>query len=106
MSEDMISVIDVANHHGKRKPTIFKVLKRLGIEPTKIRSAANGGQLISYITRDDFHRVGEELQPVGNTKDLAPNIDSTALDIVFTEEGVFYLLLLEPKHDPGRFKVG
>ena len=32
MSEDPISVIEVAKYHGKHKQTIFKVLRRLGIE--------------------------------------------------------------------------
>jgi hypothetical protein len=106
MSEDLISVIDVANQLGKHKGTIFKVLKRLGIEPQKVRSATNGGQLISYITNDDFHRVNEELQSHGGFNNLAQDIDSAASDITLAEQGVFYLLLLEPEHDPGRFKVG
>ena len=46
MSEELISVIDVANHHGKRKQTIFKILRRLGIEARKIRGA-NHGQFLS-----------------------------------------------------------
>ncbi len=48
MSEDLISVIDVANHHGKRKQTIFKILKRLGIEARKIRGS-NHGQFLSFV---------------------------------------------------------
>lgn len=106
MPEEMISVIDVATQYGKRKATIFKLLKRIGIESRKIRSTANGGQLISYITTADFRRVSEELQPVEGSKDLATSIAGTASDVALTEEGLFYLLLLEPEHDPGRFKVG
>ena len=38
MGDDLISVNDIASHHGKRKQTVFKILKRLGIDTTKQRS--------------------------------------------------------------------
>ena len=93
MSEDLISVIDVANQLGKHKGTIFKVLKRLGIESQKTRSATNGGPLISYITNDDFRRVNEELRSHGASNNLAQDIDGAASDVTLAEQGVFYLLL-------------
>jgi len=102
MSEDLISVIDVASDLGQRKQQIFKVMKRLGIERKLQRSSARHGQSIAYITRDDFLRVKQELQPVINFNNLDKSIPNLSLG----EEGVFYLLLLEPDHDPGRFKVG
>jgi hypothetical protein len=49
MSEELISVIDVANHHGKRKQTIFKILRRLGIEARKLRS----GNHVVFVTYTD-----------------------------------------------------
>jgi hypothetical protein len=39
MGEDLISVIDVAKQHGKLKSPIFKILKRLEIEPRKVRNS-------------------------------------------------------------------
>ena len=39
MNEDLISVIDIANAHGKHKQSIFKILRRLGIAPELIRSS-------------------------------------------------------------------
>ena len=47
MDNDLIAVRDVAAEHGKRKQTVFKVLKRLGIETTKQRAASAKNQLIS-----------------------------------------------------------
>jgi hypothetical protein len=105
MSEGLISVIEVAKECGKHKAAIFKVLKRLGIEARKARSATNRGQVISYITSDDFRRVREELQLHSRSRQ-AQDIDATVSEDVLSEEGVFYLLHLEPSHDPGRFKVG
>jgi hypothetical protein len=103
---DLISVIDIANHYGKHKQSIFKVLKRLGIEPRKLRSTHKRGQLISYITNDEYRRLGEELSLTDDSADSGHDMNHAVTDALLGEEGVFYLLLLEPDHDPGRFKIG
>jgi len=105
MSEDLVSVIDVARHHGKKKQTIFKILRRLGIEARKIRGAKNG-QFLSYITQDEFRLVSNELPSYGNEDDSERNQGSSVTEAALAEQGVFYLVQLEPDHDPMRFKVG
>jgi len=57
-----------------------------------------GGQRVAYITSIDYGRVKEYLSGLGSE---APEtiVDSDAA-------GVFYLIQLEPEHDPGRFKLG
>ena len=106
MSEDLISVIDVARQTGRRKASIFKVLKRLSIEPTKMRSSASRGQLISYINIEEFHRVLSEMESPVNLDIEVDERNESVPEILLTEQGFFYLLMLEPNHDPGRFKVG
>jgi hypothetical protein len=69
MDQELISVSDVARHHGKRKQTVFKVLKRLEIDTTKRRSSASRNQVVSYITQDDFRRVSAVLQAIVNRDD-------------------------------------
>jgi hypothetical protein len=103
LDDDLISVLDFAREHRTRKQSVFKIVKRLGIEPEKRRSSGNRGQLISYLTVEDGRRVLEYLQ----SKVLGDAADREIQTI--TDEQircVFYLLLLEPNHDPGRFKVG
>jgi len=95
--DDLISVRDLAARHGKRRQTVFKVLKRLGIETTKLRSAAGRNQLVAYITVEESGRVGVELDAMNSTDEAPLDED---------EAGVFYLVQLEPDFDPGRFKVG
>ncbi len=102
MSDELISVIDLAGQYGKRKQTIFKVLRRLGIETKKLRSANNRGQVIAYITNDESHLVLSDLRSEG----LEQEFSSSFPDALLAEQGVFYLLVLEPDHDSGRFKVG
>lgn len=101
LPDELISVVDLAREHGKRKQRIFKIVKRLGIEPQKARSTSNGGQLISYITREEARRVLGQM-----VSDYPQGEASTLAETHFSDQGVFYLLLLEPEHDPGRFKVG
>jgi hypothetical protein len=107
MTEDLISVKEFAEAHGLLKQTIFKVLKRLEIEPSKSRGGSqNRGQTISWITQEQANRVLETLaasrsyhpEPAGEETELP---DAALYDI-----GVFYLLCLEPEHDSNRFKVG
>lgn len=98
MSVESISVIDVANNLGKQKSYIFKILARLGIETIKEKNSSARGQKISYITNDNYERIKEYLA-VGESE---PRVSSTQGDV----GGVFYLIQLEPEHDPGRFKLG
>ena len=99
--DEVIAVRDIATQHGKRKQTVFKVLKRLGIETTKQRSTNARNQLVAYITREEYVRVRVELDAIGTRDEVEDNAEFGA-----DEVGVFYLIQLEPEFDPGRFKVG
>lgn len=99
----MISVIDAGRQVERGKATIFKVIRRLGIHIHKRRDAASGNQLVAYITIADFARVREAL--MGSRIDRTAEVES--VDAFITAEiGFFYLVQLEPDHDPFRFKVG
>lgn len=107
MSQDMISVIDVAHGQGKKKSTIFRVLRRLGVTPPKRRDSTSGNQLVAYITIEESELVVQEL--LGRSKRLLPEVgdrNQNSDESISSELGVFYLIQLEPEHDPGRFKVG
>jgi hypothetical protein len=107
MGSFTISVMDFAQNNGLRKQTVFKVLKRLHIEPSKSRGdSENHGQVISYITEDDARRVLEELASTISTRNRRKGKDTQKQESAPYDVGVFYLLCLEPNHDPNRFKVG
>jgi hypothetical protein len=104
MPDKRISVNDFAQKHGLLKQTVFKVLKRLNIEAEKERGGRESrGQMISYITENEANQVLEVLAASrsGNTQNIGNETEAALYDV-----GVFYLLQLEPKHDPNRFKVG
>jgi hypothetical protein len=99
MNDDWISVIDAATELGQRKQHVFRILRKLKIESVKEKSSASHGQKVAYIARRDFEtlrRFFEDRQPIKQSNEVpVPN-----------SYGFFYLIQLEPEHDPGRFKVG
>jgi hypothetical protein len=107
MTEELISVKDFAEQNGLHKQTVFKVLRRLEIEPAKLRGGSeNRGQMLSYITKADAQRVLEALASRTSTPSESAGEDVEVTDAALYDIGVFYLLCLEPNHDPNRFKVG
>ena len=93
--QDLISIIEIAKNHGRRSQSIHKIVKRLGITTTKLASTASRGQKVSHITREAYEELERHLTP--------PKQETSNQDESY---GVFYLVLLEPSLDPGRFKVG
>jgi len=102
MIEHLISVIDAANKLGIRKQQLFKVIKRLGISTTKHKSSDHRGQPISYISNNDFDLIVNEYVNTSGYGDGEGTVKTSEQ----LDHGVFYLIQLEPDHDPGRFKVG
>jgi len=104
MEKELISVIDAASQLGKYKSTIFKIIKKLKITPTKQGHSQHRGQMASYISMEEFNRIAEYFSinqnSLGETDMESPN------EANLTDTGVFYLIQLEPTLAPGRFKVG
>ena len=107
MNDEMISVIEAGRQLERRKATIFKVMKRLGIHAQKRRDSNHGNQVAAYLTHGDFIRVKEALTVANSSPDKSEKEESDNGDTFISAEiGVFYLIQLEPEHDPLRFKVG
>lgn len=107
MDENLISVKEFAESNGLLRPSVFKVLKRLGIEPSKSRGGSqNRGQTISYITEHDARMVLEAIASSRNSLNEQVGEELELPDASLYDIGVFYLLRLEPEHDQNRFKVG
>jgi hypothetical protein len=103
--EESVAVVELADELQIRKQTVFKVMKRLGIYAVKRRESDRRGQMISVISRADADAVRDELRraPSGIRDDNSSISDAR----YFSEDtGVFYVVQLEPIHDPGRLKVG
>jgi hypothetical protein len=103
-ANDLISVKDAGLQLGKRKQTIFKIIKRLDIDVKKRRDSASKNQFVAYITEADLERIKEEISLRVTKLEDESQVSSGYAET--DEMGVFYLIQLEPDHDSGRFKVG
>ena len=102
MDEELISVIDEASQLGMtHKQTLFKIIKRLGLTSVKQRHSGHGNQFISYITKDDLELIKRHLL---QSRTEYEGVEASPEQHI--DQGVFYLIQLEPERDPGRFKVG
>ncbi len=102
MDNDLISVADASTKIGIKKQTLFKVIKRFGLSAIKQKSSDHRGQSISYITQQDFDFIINNYPAnKASTNDTEASTSSVQI-----EHGEFYLIQLEPNHDPGRFKLG
>ncbi len=98
-SEDRIAIVDLADDLQVRKQRIFKILPRLGIHPTQRREPSRGNQNVATVSVPEAAAIRAE---------IASSVPADAdRSIVFPDDfGVFYVIQLEPQHDPGRVKVG
>lgn len=105
MGADQIALPDLADELQVRRQSVHRVARRLGIRTNRRRESERGNQLVATVTRNDAATIRKEI--VGNMRSN-PEGDPAKDPLLTTdaEEGVFYLVQLEPDHDPGRFKVG
>jgi len=97
LNDILIPVAEVALRLGKRKAHVFKVIDRLKIPKVLEKRSDARGQKVAHVSEADFERLKEHLSSGG--------LDSNVI-VDATNSGVFYLMQLEPEHDPGRFKLG
>lgn len=102
MDEDRIAIVDLADELQVRKQRLFKVLKRLGITPTQRRDSERRGQNVAVVSAAEATVIRTELTRLS----AVGSPDGTAPSLFLDDVGYFYLIRLEPNHDPGRFKVG
>ncbi|TVR10501.1 MAG: hypothetical protein EA385_03915 [Salinarimonadaceae bacterium] len=97
-----ITVIDLARELGRPKQTLFKVMRKLGIEPRRVKSPESNGQAVSVLSVEEAMRIRDHLDRSMSAADRYGNLN----DIENMPPGFFYLAQLEPNFDPGRIKVG
>jgi hypothetical protein len=100
---EFISAIDFAKERGVNKQLVFKKMAALGIVGEKRRGdTAARGQLITYLSREDCDLISQSIRNPKVASD-EPSVDDAASPY---DQGFFYLIQLEPEHDPCRCKVG
>ena len=103
---ERIAIVDLADDLQVRKQRIFKILPRLGIRPTQRREASRGNQNVATVSQTEAIAIRAELEKASGSTS-GSNLASGSAGVFYSEDvGFFYLIQLEPEHDPGRFKLG
>jgi hypothetical protein len=100
MDEERMAILELADELQVRKQRIFKLLSGLGIRASQRRDPARGNQNVATASLADASAIRREFARSGDSE------AGVAFSLGSDEVGVFYLIQLEPEHDPGRFKVG
>lgn len=105
MEDERIAIVDLADEFQIRKQRLFKICKRLTIATESRREPGRGNQLVATVTAGDAELLREELAKPTASDGGVPGSEGGGFGLA-DDVGVFYLIQLEPQHDPGRFKVG
>jgi len=104
---ERVAIVDLADELQIRKQSIFKVLKRLGIRSTQRREESRKNQNIATVSAKDAVAIRSELLKRRERSDNEVVVPSSNGGVGYSDDvGVFYVVQLEPVHDPGRFKAG
>ena len=99
---ERIALPEMADELQCHKQSLFKIAKRLGITPVKRRDSDRRNQLVATVTTAEGMSIWRDFLTRVRTGG-EPGIEAEPL---LADDGAFYLVQLEPGHDPGRFKVG
>ena len=57
MQNDLIPAREAAKSIGMNTQSVGKSLRRLGIEPIQMKSKSHRGQMVNFITQDDYTKL-------------------------------------------------
>jgi T5orf172 domain len=106
-TREQIAIVDLADDLQVRKQRIFKILKRLNIRPTQRREQSRGNQNVATVSATDAVAIRAEILKSSGPPVVGNNPLDGGTAVFYSDDvGFFYVIQLEPAHDPGRFKIG
>jgi hypothetical protein len=106
-TQERIAIVDLADDLQVRKQRIFKILKRLSIRPTQRRELSRGNQNVATVSTTEAAVIRAEILKSSGTPGVGNSVLNGGAAVFYSDDvGFFYVIQLEPAHDPGRFKVG
>ena len=97
MSDEFVSIKQLAAHLGMDRSHARRYVLRLGVEPKKRRTSDSGGQLTLTVTSEEAAYIKQKRDEQGFLGSTKP---------VEKEVGAFYVIQLVPELDPKRMKLG
>lgn len=104
-ADTRVAIVDLADELQVRKQWIFKIAKRLDIRTGQRREAERGNQIIATVSREEATMIRREIEASIRRGTESNSSTEEGIDPI-SEAGVFYVIQLEPEHDPERVKVG
>jgi hypothetical protein len=107
LTQERIAIVDLADDLQVRKQWIFKILKHLSIRPTQRREKSRGNQNVATVSTTEAAAIHAEILKSSSVPAAGNSpLNGSAAVFYSDDAGYFYVIQLEPAHDPGRFKVG
>jgi hypothetical protein len=107
LNQERIAIVDLADDLQVRKQRIFKILPRLGIRPTQRREPTRGNQNVATVSHSEASAIRAEIEVSAGTSGSESSSQLGRVALSYSDDvGFFYIIQLEPEHDPGRIKVG
>lgn len=103
---ERVAIVDLADDLQVRKQRIFKILPRLGIRPTQRREPGRKNQNVATVSQGEAAAIRAEIERSSTAPSADSSVPATIGAFYSDDVGFFYLIQLEPEHDPGRFKLG
>jgi len=103
---ERIAIVDLADDLQVRKQRIFKILPRLGIRPTQRRELSRGNQNVATVSQSEAIAIRAEIEKSAGTPSETSSLSGSPAAFYSDDVGFFYLIQLEPEHDPGRSSSG
>jgi hypothetical protein len=103
-TENRIAIVDLADDLQVQKQRIFKLLPRLGIRTTQRREPNRGNQLVATVSSEEAATIRQQIAK--SAEATSDGSFGAGANLASDDSGFFYLIQLEPTHDPGRYKVG
>lgn len=100
--EERISIPELADELQCYKQSLFKIAKRLNISAVKKRDSERRNQLVATVSMEEALLIKQEF--IARTRQSFNN--DLSIENLIADNGLFYLIQLEPEHDPERVKVG
>ena len=95
---DIISVSEIAKLHSRHCTSVHKIINKHGISAQLLRSEDARGQKAVHISIADYELHRSLFESAG--------ADEIEDEIEIDWAGFMYIMQLEPKLDPGRYKIG
>src|SRR5437867_6258905 len=100
-TQERIAIVDLADDLQVRKQRIFKILPRLDIYPTQRREPNRGNQNVAPVSSSEAAAIRAEIVKSSDASATGSSPPPGSAAVFSSDDvGYFYMIQVEPDHDP------